>query len=328
MLGFVFGICLFTARLLIIKTHYTISEETQSSTVHIFDATTTTAEQQFGCNNPLKLIFMVMSSPFGAPKRAAIRRSWMLLYNTMQQVEFTIKFVIGTKGITGHNLEKLLNELNQFNDMLYFDDFEDNFYNLTNKVLRSITWAHEHYEFEYLIKCDDDTFIQIDRFVKALHKLNCPRYLYWGYFSGNGQPDSNGKWAERQWYLCPHFIPYAVGGGYVLSWQLVNVIANLSGVLQIYNNEDVTVGLWMAPFNVTRFHDLRFNCEGHSHGCNNNYIVMHKEKAAILIQRKISLLYDGKLCSTERELRPAYIYNWTVPPHLCCQRQYGIPIPE
>ena len=49
---------------------------------------------------------------------------------------------------------------------------------------------------------------------------------------------------------------YAFGGGYVLSWQLVDLIGRLSVVLQLYNNEDVTIGLWMAPFNVQRIHDV------------------------------------------------------------------------
>ena len=81
-------------------------------------------------------------------------------------------------------------------------------------------------------------------------------------------------------------MPYAFGGGYVLSWQLVDLIGRLSVVLQLYNNEDVTVGLWMAPFNVQRIHDVRFSTHRYSSGCHNNYIVTHKEKVATLIQKR------------------------------------------
>lgn len=313
---------------------YIANEETLPSTdiqqYLIVNSSQVHHDYTHGCNRPLRLIFMIMSSPFGAPKRAAIRRSWLALYEKrVREVKFTGKFVIGTKGIADSRLTELSNEQLLFNDIVHFDDFQDSFHNLTVKVLRSIVWAKKHYQFDYLIKCDDDTFIQIDRLVRALRQMNCPRYLYWGYFTGKGRPDLIGKWAERQWYLCPHYIPYAMGGGYVLSRQLVNVIANLSHVLQIYNNEDVTVGLWMAPYNITRIHDIRFNCEGHSHGCNNNYIMSHKEKASSLIQKRSNFVQFGKICGEmERELRPAYIYNWSAPPYLCCQREYGITIPE
>jgi galactosylxylosylprotein 3-beta-galactosyltransferase len=288
-----------------------------------------TNQSLYGCPaRPLKLLFLIMSPPYGIPRRAAIRRSWLSLYLKVQGVHYTGKFVIGTKGLAKNKIFELTYEKNQFKDVILFDDFEDTFANLTNKVIKSIVWAQQNMDFDYLIKNDDDSFVQIDRFLNALKKMDCPKHLYWGYFTGCGYPDSSGKWAEYNWYLCPHFLPYAMGGGYVLSKELVGLIANLSDDLQAYSNEDVSMGLWMSPFNVTRFHDLRFNTEGHTHGCDNNYIISHKEKASSFIQKKRRILFNGLMCVAKRELTAAYIYNWTVSPPLCCQRQFGLTIPE
>ena len=281
-----------------------------------------------GCHNPLRLLFIVPSSPYGIARRAAARRTWMTLYSKLPNVTITPKFIIGNKELPRRKKDEIEHEMTTYQDIILLDNLVDSYFNLTNKLLQGLVRVHKNHHFDYLIKCDDDSFVQIDRLVNALHKMGCPPRLYWGYFMGKGFPEYTGKFEEKKWFLCPHFVPYALGGGYVLSWQLVDLVVHLSVVLQLYNNEDVTVGLWMAPFNVQRIHDVRFNTEGHSRGCHNNYIVTHKEKAATLIQKRKNLLSNRTMCLIVREIKPAYIYNWTVSPLLCCQREMSIPIPQ
>lgn len=49
--------------------------------------------------------------------------------------------------------------------------------------------------------------------------------LYWGYFSGQSHVNSNsGKWMESDWFLCDYYLPYALGGGYVISRNIVDFI--------------------------------------------------------------------------------------------------------
>ena len=279
------------------------------------------------CHNPLRLLFLVPSSPYGIAKRAAVRRTWMALYNKLPNLKITSKFILGNEGLPRRKKKEIEHEMTTYQDIILLDNLSDSYYNLTNKLLQGLVWVHKNHHFDYLIKCDDDSFVQIDRLVNALRKMECPPQLYWGYFMGRGFPEYRGKFEEKRWFLCPHFVPYAMGGGYVLSWQLVDLIVRLNGILQLYNNEDVTIGLWMTPFNVQRIHDIRFNTEGHSRGCHNNYIMTHKEKAATLIQKKKNLISNRTMCSISREIKPAYIYNWTVSPLLCCHREMGIPIP-
>lgn len=282
------------------------------------------------CSTPLILTFIILSSPVGngAPRRAAIRRTWLQLYRSLTDVKIIAKFVLGTKQLDRKSSQELLQESSIYKDMILFDDFEDTYNTLSSKVLRSFMWAHSNHDFDYLIKVDDDSFVQMDRFVGALRDMKCPSLLYWGYFNGRGSPDYSGKWAEKQWTLCPHFLPYAMGGGYVLSWKIVDLIASFNHSLAVYKNEDVTVGAWLAPFCVSRVHDIRFNTEGHTHGCNNNYVITHKEKAATFVHKLKSISHNKTLCKIEREVKPAYLYDWDVPPPLCCKREYGLPVPK
>jgi galactosylxylosylprotein 3-beta-galactosyltransferase len=47
--------------------------------------------------------------------------------------------------------------------------------------------------------------------------------------------------------------------------------------LMIWNSEDISVGAWLSPIQVNRVHSIRFDTEAKSRGCNNDYIVTHKQ---------------------------------------------------
>lgn len=49
--------------------------------------------------------------------------------------------------------------------------------------------------------------------------------LYWGYFHGNAKIKTSGKWKESDWIVCDRYVPYALGGGYILSKSLITYIA-------------------------------------------------------------------------------------------------------
>ena len=61
--------------------------------------------------------------------------------------------------------------------------------------------------------------------------------LYWGYFDGRAHPKRQGKWGEYSWVICDHYLPYAVGGGYVLSTDVVTALASAAPLLSVFANE-------------------------------------------------------------------------------------------
>lgn len=83
-------------------------------------------------------------------------------------------------------------------------------------------------------------------------------------------------------------------------------------------SEDVSVGSWLAPLNITYLHDDRFDTEYMSRGCNNSFLITHKkspEKMKILYKMLVS---TGKLCEREFVVRKSYEYDWKVLPTKCC----------
>ena len=125
-------------------------------------------------------------------------------------------------------------------------------------------------------------------------------------------------------YPVNRYIPYALGGGYVLSHDLVRYISKNSELLKQFNNEDVSIGTWLAPLkNVRRVHDVRFDTESISRGCNNKHIVSHKQSVKDLKSKHLMLTKStlkNTLCKKEVKWRNSYEYNWNVLPSSCCSR--------
>ena len=93
----------------------------------------------------------------------------------------------------------------------------DSYQTLTAKVLASFVQLSRNVKFEYLLKVDDDSYVQLPKILEELKNSNFDKSLYWGFFDGRAPVLSRGKWAEKEYRLCDKYIPYAVGGGYVLS---------------------------------------------------------------------------------------------------------------
>ena len=53
----------------------------------------------------------------------------------------------------------------------------------------------------------------------------------------------SGPWAEPNYHLCDRYLPYARGGRYVITWDLVQYIVRNRDLLQVYNSEDVSLGM-------------------------------------------------------------------------------------
>ncbi|XP_065891114.1 beta-1,3-galactosyltransferase 6-like [Dysidea avara] len=269
------------------------------------------------------LLVIALSSPDGKARRDTIRQTWYSESQLHQDV--LLKFVIGTMSMAKDKLTEIIKENDNHQDLLLLDNLVDSFANLTRKVLYSYIWAGNNVQFSYLLKCDDDTFVVLKTLLDELRGRTSHRMYCWGFFDGRASVKRAGKYRESEWYLCDKYLPYALGGGYVLSADLVKLIALNSDHLKLYVNEDVSVGAWLAPYNIERNHDVRFDTEYQSRGCNNAYIVTHKQTTQMMLEKHKTLKEAGKLCQREVQYKPSYIYNWDSQPSECCRRQAGIP---
>lgn len=171
------------------------------------------------------LIILILSSPPSVHRRNVIRDTWLSLCKNNSHVQYY--FVVGSAGFKeAHSL--IEEEQSVHHDLVLLPNVYDNYKSLTKKVLEAFVWLDKTIKhFQYLLKCDDDSFVQVDKVVSELQtiKLTKGNSLYWGFFNGRAQVKVNGKWKESDWILCDYYLPYALGGGYVLSQKLVHFIA-------------------------------------------------------------------------------------------------------
>lgn len=237
------------------------------------------------------------------------------------------RFAVGTGGLGAEERRALEREQARHGDLLLLPALRDAYENLTAKVLAMLAWLDEHVAFEFVLKADDDSFARLDALLAELRARDPARRrrLYWGFFSGRGRVKPGGRWREAAWQLCDYYLPYALGGGYVLSADLVHYLRLSREYLRAWHSEDVSLGAWLAPVDVQREHDPRFDTEYKSRGCSNQYLVTHKQTLEDMLEKHQTLTREGRLCKQEVQLRLSYVYDWSAPPSQCCQRKEGIP---
>ena len=270
------------------------------------------------------LLVIIISSVDGIDQRNAIRETWMSGYSTLVP-KVLVKFVIGTVGLSNKTIGQLRNEKDEFNDVILLDDLQESYQNLSLKVLRTFVHVDKEFNITYLFKGDDDTFILLNDVLQELANRESKSSYYWGYFNGKARVKKGGKWKETNWFLSDRYLPYALGGGYVISGDLLHYIAVNAKGLQLYHSEDVSVGVWLSGFVAERKHDVRFNTEFVSRGCRNIYLVSHKQSVHDMKSKYYNMQKTGKQCQKEYQTRHSYIYNWTVPPSECCKRTPNVP---
>ncbi|XP_026294292.1 beta-1,3-galactosyltransferase 6 [Frankliniella occidentalis] len=261
------------------------------------------------------LLIIILSAPDHVEKRHALRRTWLSL---IDHDHAKYLFSIGTKSMSKNELNKLQIEHQHYSDLLILPEVEEDYNLLTKKLLVSLSWADSNFEFDFVLKVDDDSYVNIRNLMKELMQKADADKLYWGYFNGRAQVRQKGKWKETSWNLCDRYLPYARGGGYIISRQLVHYLAQNYLLLNLFKNEDVAVGAWLAPLNVTRVHDVRFDTEWASRGCSNQYLITHPQEISEIYNTHETLTNNGRLCKVEFEKRPAYDYDWSVLPSQCC----------
>ena len=262
------------------------------------------------------LAVMISSSPGYSERRDAVRRTWMKGYSKKTRKFFT-KFVIGIRDLDRETIQKLEKENSKHNDMILFPDLVDNYDSLGHKTLAGLIWFDKNVNYSYLLKCDDDTFVIPDKIEDELLQRDSSQGLYWGYFAGDNPPFREGKWAEPNWKFCDYYFPYAYGGGYVLSADIVHRVVVNADAMIVYKNEDASVGVWTVIYDIERKHDVRFD-SSLTRGCKNNFLTTHQPELKRFNEKHRLYSTSGKLCDKE-EYATKYDYDWAKPPSKCCK---------
>ncbi|XP_077975998.1 beta-1,3-galactosyltransferase 6-like [Styela clava] len=281
------------------------------------------------------LLVIITTSPEGRDRRDAIRETWLM--NSIEkrhrreglgQQYIKHYFVFGTAKLEPQQIEKIKEEQRQHDDLLLLEGFAETYGIRTEKLALTLIHVRNQFRFKYVFKANDFTFARIDILYEELKErhLKFPtERLYYGYFYGNDKVKKKGPQQENDWQLCDTYIPYALGGVYIISSNIVDYVANNFYQFKRYVNEDVSLGAWLAPLAVHRIHDKRFDTEYKSRGCSNTYIVSHKQSIQDMKIKQKTLETHGNLCRKEVSLFRGYEYNWDAPSSQCCERTANIP---
>lgn len=153
--------------------------------------------------------------------------------------------------------DSLSEEHQEFGDILFVPEV-DTYRSVPRKILEAQVEAAGSYSFKYLLKTDDDCYINIEQILTHVQSITHKRF-WSGNFRTNWVVERHGKWAEWD-YDAIVYPKFACGSGYVISSVLSQGLVQMSDQLKTYQGEDVTMGIWMAAFGPHRVEDTRWQC--------------------------------------------------------------------
>ena len=214
-------------------------------------------------------------------------------------------FLLGQTNST--KLDKLLlNEARVYGDIV-FGDFIDSYRNLTRKMELGIEWAAKHCKAQFVMKADEDSFVNIHELIlwlKEYQRKHPDKPLYMGAaLIDKGpfrEPESRFYVSEEE-YPESKYPPYAAGPGYVFSGKLLVKLSRALKVVRLFPNEDVCFGALMQYIKVNLTNNERFipfsmkkaaywENEGYSLCKFNGPFVIHRISGKLQIQTHFNVL--------------------------------------
>ncbi|KAI8089162.1 galactosyltransferase-domain-containing protein [Halteromyces radiatus] len=225
-------------------------------------------QEQQSMNNKnednLRVMVVVLSAwtPKSLEKRKTFRETTMQLIPKAEDqpgVTFFVQFVIGqppTEQVRTTMGPLIDQEIQQYHDVLMLNT-SDKYEDLSQKVYSAMEWT-DQYQFDYLLKTDDDIFVRWDTISKELKAIG-PQQGYWqGLAYWNIPPIRNTDNKNNEMnYPLPIFPPYTAGALYIVSRDIVRLITGVGGPRLFVKNEDQNLGIWLFPYNIRPIHDRR-----------------------------------------------------------------------
>ena len=125
-------------------------------------------------NKNLLFITFVVLAPEYFAKREEIRTTWGS--NSILPNDFRLFFTVGlSKNATVNEL--IVDEFKKHKDILQINHFNDSYFNLTTKIMKSFKWINQYCRnTQYILRINDDvmanTYALVDYFKKIPYKSN------------------------------------------------------------------------------------------------------------------------------------------------------------
>ncbi|KAJ7394137.1 hypothetical protein OS493_003815 [Desmophyllum pertusum] len=207
--------------------------------------------------NSLFLLVLVSTNVGNFNRRQLIRKTWGADYAI--ETKWKTVFLLG-KNSNDKEMENISKESEIYGDMVQAD-YHEHFWNMSYKVAMGFEWSVKYCTFNYLLKADDDVFVNTLGLMDFLSKYTTPRKkLYTGNIMIGSVVLRNGRYAVTpEEYNETAYKPYCSGGGYVLSRDVVEKFLSYFDVLKPLKIDDAYIGLLAdrAGVKVTHNEDFR-----------------------------------------------------------------------
>ena len=147
------------------------------------------------------LVILIISHPKNLERRTAIRQTWLNIKDNSLRKDVLALFVVGNENLSDAVSRELNHEISNNDDILVLP-IQETYNTLTKKVLTSFVQIERNVKFSFLLKVDDDSFVDLASMVDELKNSNYNQGLYWGFFDGRAPVIKTGKWAETEYVLC------------------------------------------------------------------------------------------------------------------------------
>lgn len=193
------------------------------------------------CSQHYILLILVSSAPCNLQRRKDIRQTWGVDFALNPRWK-TVFLVAQTRNESVSDL--LLKEENVFGDLVRAQ-YYDHYWNQTLKIQMAFEWAFMYCNFSFLLKMDDDTFVDVKGLISLLAKPATPQgKLYIGKCFKKAKVKRKGKWKiSFEDYNATFYPEYCSGFGIVLSSDVINKFVDLFDVVPKFKVDDVYIGM-------------------------------------------------------------------------------------
>ncbi|XP_067885284.1 beta-1,3-galactosyltransferase 5-like [Heterodontus francisci] len=235
-------------------------EDDRSSGID-FEALCSQRHEPPPCEKGQALLVLVTSAQPNVNRRNTIRHTWAQEWQ-VRPYSWQVVFLVGQASEEGAaNLIRL--EQDEFQDLLV-GSYLDTYRNLTLKVMHGLKWAVGTCKPAYILKTDDDCFVNTDRLPRFLARDNPIRTgLYVGsLFAAEKREVIRNPWSK--WYVSQQdygnerYPPYVSGMGYVLSLDAAAAILRLATFIRPIPVEDAYVGILAEAAGIPVLSSSRF----------------------------------------------------------------------
>ncbi|XP_078530585.1 beta-1,3-galactosyltransferase 5-like [Lissotriton helveticus] len=197
------------------------------------------------CDPRQVLLILITSAPWHSEARQMIRKTWA----AHEQVSYPWQAVFLIGQSYDREMTKMIrDEQQKFGDIL-IGNYMDTYRNLTRKVMHGLKWARDRCQPEYVLKTDDDCFVNTDGLPALLAEHNTVKA---GLYVGSLFPrdkrmvirEPSSKWyVSQRDYESDIFPPYVSGVGYILSLDAADLILRAAEYVRPIPVEDVYIGV-------------------------------------------------------------------------------------